>query len=73
VAVHRLDIGARHRRDAREVLDGIESAALGGEQGAGVAGDPHQHGPGSDALAILHKHFDLTRRVEMAKERGGQR
>ena len=24
-------------------------------------------------LAILHKQFDLTRRVEMAKERGGQR
>ena len=71
---HRVDIGARHRGDAREVLDGVQSAALGGQQGAGVAGDPHQRGARArrgrhpcTSISISHAG------VEMAEERGGQR
>ena len=72
LAVHGIDIGARHCRDAREVLHGVERAALDGEQSTGVAGDPHQRGARCDALAVLHEHFDRTRRIEMTEERGGQ-
>ena len=48
----RLDIGARQRRDPRQMLERVERRALGGEHRARIALDPHQHRPRRDRVAI---------------------
>ncbi len=53
-----VDIGARQRGDAREMLDGVERRTLGGEQGARLAGKAHQVGAGGDAVALRHQRLD---------------
>ena len=48
ISGHRIDIAARHRRDARKVLRGVERAAFGGQHGAGIAAEAHQVAAGGD-------------------------
>ena len=71
---HRVDIGAGHRGDARQVLDGVERAALGGEHARGHC-RPGASGrcPAGDLRAFLDEQLDLHRRVERAEEGGGDR
>ena len=47
-----VDIGARHRRDAGQVLDGVERGAFGGQQRARIAPQPHQIGARGHAIAL---------------------
>ena len=71
--VHRRDIVRDHGRDAREVLHGVERAALGSEHSAGIALEPHQISARRDLGAFLDEDIDLHVRVERAEEGGGNR
>ena len=66
-----VNILARHGGDAREVLYGIERAALCGQHGPGIARQPHQIGPGGHGCAFFDQHFNLHCRVEHTEEGGG--
>ena len=68
---HGLDISPRHRGDAREVLDGVERAALRRQHGAGVAGEAHQVRAGPDLFAFARENFDSDAGIELAEEGGG--
>ena len=70
-ALHRRDVLARHRRDAREVLHCVERAPLGGEQRAGIAAKAHQVAAGGDLGPFRRHDLDLDRRIERAEERRG--
>ena len=68
-----IDIGARHRRDARQMLHCVERRTFGGEDGAGIAAEPHQISPGGHARALGHQYLDVHRRIEHSEERLGNR
>ena len=67
--VHRLHVAAHQRGNAGEVLHRIERGALRGQQGAGIALDPHQVGARRDLRAVLDQLLDRAVGVERAEER----
>ncbi|MFO0618492.1 MAG: hypothetical protein U0414_38220 [Polyangiaceae bacterium] len=51
-AAHRVDVGARHRGDAREVLDGIEALRSAVSNARAFPAIRISAAPGADALAV---------------------
>ena len=66
--VHRAHVFGHHRRDAGEMLDGVQGAAFGGQHGTGIALEPHQIGPRSDAFAVCDQKLYTHLRIQRAKE-----
>ncbi len=64
---HGVDIRARCRRDSRQGLQKVQRRALGGEQGAGMAADFHQHVIGGDGIALADPPVGHAVRVERAE------
>ena len=69
----RIDILPRQRRDAGQMLDGVERRAFGGEQSAGIAANAHQVGTGRHSRTLIDEGFNRAIGVKRAKERGGKR
>ena len=62
-----FDVSAREGGDAGESLDEVEGGAFGSEDGAGIAFDEHDDGPGADDGSIVEVDFDVKVRIDGAK------
>ena len=67
-----VDIAARQRRDARQMLERVERTALGREHGAGIALKPHQRTARRHLVAILDLALDHHIGIERLEESLGQ-
>ena len=68
---NRRDIGRCHRRDARQMLHGVERGPLGGQHRARLARQAEQFGACRNTRPVLDQTFDHDIRIEPAEERVG--
>ena len=55
------------------MLHRVERAAFCRQQGAGIAGQSHEVGPGRNLLPLAHQHGDFHGGIELAEKSGGNR
>ena len=66
-----LDKGARHRCDARQMLNRVERRPFRSQHRARISRKSHQVGARAGELPLSDQQFDFNRRVQRAKERLG--
>lgn len=72
-SIDRIDIGARHRRDAAQMLDRIERRSLRRQHRPRLPANPHDVGPPRDPVTILMQQFNHHIRIERPEESGCDR